>query len=190
MTAYKWTIGDHPIHGSGTYDLSGTWMEVTGDLVWCQNGFHASTRGWLPKRMGTDLWEVEIDGDVQERDGGELLARKERFVRRLTWDCKKMISFANACSERAKGYAAAATDRDARSADAAGYAARAARSAASDVAHVAAHAAAYAAYAAHVAWDTSRAAGDAQAAEANERRKQVEWIEEAIGEKLIHEHRR
>ena len=208
MRAYKWTIGNKPTHGSETHDQSGVWMEVVGPLVWCENGFHAARPACLPLGMGTELWEVELDGEILERNGGEVIGRRIRFVRKLDWNRLKVAGFALGCAKRCAEYAAAnillvAGDTAAiilvatYAATTAGTAAVKALNDGNDCRQYgdeegmgssyraceskAVHAATMAATSTAVAAEAESPGTGA----ANERRLQLEWIETTIGEKLL-----
>ena len=159
MKYYKWTADNKPICGIGKYELpkgkrKGKWMEVEGELVMCENGFHACTREQLPYFCGTELWEVELDGVLDKPDARKVCARRMRFVRKLNWSRKDMEDYAQNCADQATLCATVAARNAARAARNAAWAAT------------------------WTALDAAWAARDAA------RERQVKWIEERVGEKL------
>ena len=166
---YKWSADGKPIYGEGAYDWSGAWQpRIEGELVPCDIGFHVLTAFQLPFWCGTQLDLVEADLADAIDDYDTTVVRTWRHVRRLMWDEKRMVEYAQACVERVKksdAYAGTATYAQACAAlfGSAGIAALAAR-AATDAATVASYAAASA---------------------GAERDWQRRWIEKAIGEPLM-----
>jgi hypothetical protein len=91
-----------------TGGVPGEWVEVPTDAGTCRDGVHACKRRHLPYWIWEELWEVELEGDV-ERIGHKIRASRGRLVRRIeSWapDCAK--SFAVACARRAAHHAARA----------------------------------------------------------------------------------
>ena len=112
FTAVRWPRpeGDGP----------GAWLEATG-VEPCRRGLHACAREDLPYWLQEELWEVELDGDVQ-RVGHKLVARRGRLVRRIgAWDAGAARAFSLDCAGRAAGYAAAAPEVSGHAADATGF---------------------------------------------------------------------
>jgi hypothetical protein len=181
MKTYKWTAGDKPIYGQGTYDQAGAWQECEGALDLCRRGYHACTREQVPLWCGPELWEVELGG-YSMCAPDKVCARRLRFVRKLKWSCADMIEYAQWCAGRAKGAAnqAAAEEASAAASDAADYVVAATQTADAVAATRAA--------AQTAAWAATRAADAVAATQtaawAAERAAQLAWIEGRIGEKL------
>jgi len=104
---YKWTIESRPIYGLGKFDTTGTWQSVTGPLVMCKNGFHVCRRQDLPFLCGTCLWQVETRGEELEEeliendlDDNKLCFREIRFLRQLKWNREDMLEFFRWCMSR------------------------------------------------------------------------------------------
>jgi hypothetical protein len=175
MKYFKWLANSGPIYGTGTYDLSGAWQQVEGPLSVCFNGYHVCTAKQLPLWAGTELWEVEIQGD-RIGDEDKICAREIRFVRKLNWDREKMIRLAWCCafeaaSDAADGVAIARHARYAASI------ASHARNAAAAIARNARNAAA-------CANDRHAAAAAGYAAAAADNARVMSWIEAGCGESL------
>jgi hypothetical protein len=90
----------------------GAWVYATGPIALCVNGIHASTPRQLPHWLGTELWEIELGGDILE-DEAALVASQGRLLRRVdAWDESMRGRFAEMCLERAReladGYPAGA----------------------------------------------------------------------------------
>src|SRR5262249_3229698 len=80
FTSYAWPLpqGEEP----------GAWVEVE-TVEPCRRGVHACTRDDLPYWFQDELWEVELDGEVQ-RVGHKLAARRGRLVRRVdAWNAER-----------------------------------------------------------------------------------------------------
>ncbi|MFZ1996739.1 MAG: hypothetical protein WAU75_21675 [Solirubrobacteraceae bacterium] len=93
-------------------DQPGAWVHATGPIALCVNGIHAATPEQLPHWLGTELWEIELGGDILE-DEAALVASRARLVRRVrAWDELMRGRFAEMCLERAReladGYPAGA----------------------------------------------------------------------------------
>ncbi|MGC8512081.1 MAG: hypothetical protein ACP5P1_03445 [Acidimicrobiales bacterium] len=71
----------------------------------CANGFHACTISQLPYWIGSELWEVDLAGDIVDA-GVSLVASRARLVRLITgWDQAARIDFATDCAARAARFA-------------------------------------------------------------------------------------
>jgi hypothetical protein len=143
-------------------DGEADWLDA-GSVDPCRRGVHACATKDLPFWFQDELWEVELDGDVQ-RLGHKLAARRGRLVRRVdAWSPEAARAFSLACAERAAGYARASVEVSGHAADAA--------------------AAAEHGRAAATGFIASRAAelsGGVEAYEA-ERAAQVAWLTEHLG---------
>jgi hypothetical protein len=68
LSGFTWPVGD--------------WVVVEGDLVPSRRGVHACRHRDLAYWLDEELWEVELDGEVQELDR-LVVARAGRLVRRI-----------------------------------------------------------------------------------------------------------
>ena len=83
-------------------DGPGDWVKVDGPLKPCVNGIHACTTAHLPTWLGSELWSVELDGEILEVED-VVLASRARLLEPVTgWDRPTQIAFAEACWERAE----------------------------------------------------------------------------------------
>jgi hypothetical protein len=72
----------------------------------CSTGIHACGTSDLSYWLNSELWEVELDGDVI-RAGHKIVAPRGRLLRRIeTWDRHAMRRFCLDCQERVRAYAA------------------------------------------------------------------------------------
>jgi hypothetical protein len=104
FTGSRW-----PLPGA---DQPGAWVQATGSIGLCVNGIHASTPEQLPHWLGTELWEIELGGEILE-DEAALIASQGRLLRRVdAWDEAMRGRFAEMCLARAReladGYPAGA----------------------------------------------------------------------------------
>jgi hypothetical protein len=104
FTGWRWPLPDA--------DQPGEWVHADGPIALCVNGIHASTPDQLPHWLGTELWEIELGGDILE-DEAALVASEARLLRRVdAWDEAMRQRFAEMCLERAReladGYLAGA----------------------------------------------------------------------------------
>ena len=87
----------------------GPWLEVSGRLELCVNGLHACTVAQLAPWMTTELWVVELAGEIVERELA-LVASRARLVEPvLAWDEAARVRFAGHCAARARQFG---TDRE------------------------------------------------------------------------------
>ena len=85
----------------------GAWIETAGPLDPCRNGVHASEALDLPYWISTELWEVELEGELI-RGPQSIVARRGRLVRRIeAWNTTNAREFAAQCQSRAEAYVAA-----------------------------------------------------------------------------------
>ena len=94
-----------------------SWLE-SDRVELCVSGVHACRIRDLPYWLRTELWEVELDGDVVE---GErvVAARRGRLVRRVyAWIDGSARAFGASCAEEARRRAAASHDLEGYAADA------------------------------------------------------------------------
>jgi hypothetical protein len=99
-------------------DQPGEWLDA-GDVEPCRRGIHACRLDDLPYWFQDELWEIELEDDVQ-RIGHKLAARRGRLVRRIdAWDSESAHAFALACAERATALAVESPEVAGHAADAA-----------------------------------------------------------------------
>jgi hypothetical protein len=140
---------------------TGEWLE-SDRVELGLSGVHACRVADLPYWLRTELWEVELEGNVVE---GERLvaARRGRLVRRIeAWTDRAAMQFGRSCAEEARRRAAASPDLEEYAADAEGAAERSPR---------------FAAFA------TARLAElqDGSAGYQAERERQARWLAEELG---------
>lgn len=98
FTGWQWPLPEA--------DRPGDWVRAAGPIALCINGIHASTPEQLPHWLGTELWEIELAGDVLE-DEAALVASEARLVRRVdAWDEPMRRRFAEMCLRQAGELAA------------------------------------------------------------------------------------
>ena len=109
MSLYKFLLADRVGPFSGVrWPAPGEWLEASEALEECRNGVHACGAHDLPYWLGEELWEIELDGDVQS-GSYKLLARRGRLHERVeAWNEDSRQAFGKACVRRAIEYAAAA----------------------------------------------------------------------------------
>ena len=73
FTANTWPL---PRHGQ-----PGAWVEAS-SVRPCREGIHACTAGDLAYWINEELWEIELDGEIQEAHR-KVVARRGRIVRRI-----------------------------------------------------------------------------------------------------------
>ena len=83
-----------------TDDGPGEWLEVKGDLRFCQRGLHGCRLADLLEWFGPAIFVMEFDGEVTVGDD-KVLGRKARLVRRTPWNDSTSGLFAADCAERA-----------------------------------------------------------------------------------------
>ena len=111
MRAYKFLSADGlgvfsrfawPLPGAGP----GTWVES--DVETCRAGIHACRPVDLPYWLAPALYEVELDGPVDEQPM-KVVAPRGRLLRRIdAWDDASQHAFAQMCLARADELAAGA----------------------------------------------------------------------------------
>lgn len=83
----------------------GEWVHASGPIALCVNGIHAATAEQLPHWLGTDIWEIELGGNVV-REEAALVASQARLLRRVeAWDETTRRRFAEMCLHRARSIA-------------------------------------------------------------------------------------
>ena len=111
MIAYKFLCDGRIGPFSGVrWPPAGEWLQATAagpDAQTCVHRVHACRSADLPEWMDSELWRVELDGDVSV-DCGKLVADRGRLVARIElWDAALMAAFAEACALRARDAALA-----------------------------------------------------------------------------------
>jgi hypothetical protein len=87
----------------------GPWLEVGGPLLPCRSGLHACRHESLAYWLHDELWEVELDGEL-DRAEDLLVARRARLLRHLeAWASGVAARFLAASRAHAAGLAAVAT---------------------------------------------------------------------------------
>jgi hypothetical protein len=82
-------------------DGPGEWVAAEGELENCRNGIHACRASDLPRWIDDELWEIELDGPVQELPS-LVVAPRGRLTRRIdAWNDALALEFAAACAQRA-----------------------------------------------------------------------------------------
>ncbi len=102
MIAYKFLRDGQVGPFSGVaWPAVGEWLEAGGAQA-CIGRVHACRVEDLADWMDSELWRVELDGDVTV-DCGKLVADRGRLVERVeAWDAALMAEFAEACALRAR----------------------------------------------------------------------------------------
>jgi len=171
----RWPLPTKRLDGTWT---PGAWLEVEGKLKSCANGLHACRDEQVLDYLGSAMFELEYEGEVQDT-GDKCVGRKARLLRRFEgWNPRSQRLFASDCAERMLPLYEAAYPNDTRPRVAIDTARRyangeatlqelaAASDAAWDAASAAARAAAWDAAwdaARDAAWDAARAAARAAA---------------------------
>jgi hypothetical protein len=80
----------------------GAWVEVEGPLEPGRNGIHACRPQDLTDWIDDELWAVELDGELEEREA-TVVARRGRLLRRVeAWTPDAARAFAEACLWRTR----------------------------------------------------------------------------------------
>lgn len=170
FSAFAW-----PLPAAGR---AGRWVRASTEAGVCFDGVHACEERHLPRWIWEELWQVELDGEVEAR-GHKLRAPRGRLLQRVdAWSMQSARGFARACAGRARVHAAAAPAADAEIAAmmAADGDARASAAEASDDPYVAAHGGAVSAY---ISAMTALRVGGRERHEA-ERDWQADWLADAL----------
>lgn len=100
---FRWPL---PVEGA-----VGDWVDAGGDLEDCRSGVHACTPRQLLDWIDDELWDIELDGVIIERDA-MIVAQRGRLLARITaWNDRTAQDFADACAWRARGFALRALRR-------------------------------------------------------------------------------
>jgi hypothetical protein len=80
----------------------GVWVHAPRDLAACKRGIHACRPSDLPWWLADELWEIELDGDVQV-DGHKIIAPAGRLRSQIEgWTRACAQEYADACAWRAQ----------------------------------------------------------------------------------------
>jgi hypothetical protein len=78
----------------------------------CMRGIHACRTRDLPYWLTQELWEIELEGQVQQ-ERRKLVADRGRLIQRVeAWNGVSAVSFAEDCASRAKEMAERANGDD------------------------------------------------------------------------------
>lgn len=119
MIAYKFLRAGRIGPFSGfRWPEPGRWVRVAGTVVECRRGIHACRVRDLPWWLGEELWEIELEGDVQP-DEHKLIAQAGSLQSRIeAWTPARAIEYGEVCAWRTRDRAVQALER-ARHAEAA-----------------------------------------------------------------------
>jgi hypothetical protein len=88
----------------------GPWVEAAATPELCSRGVHACRRETLARWLAAELWQVELEGEVDER-GSVLVAGRGRLVGRVEgWGDEVASELMRNCVRRAQELAAAHCD--------------------------------------------------------------------------------
>ena len=112
MIAYKFLRSGRVGPFSGfPWPEPGVWVRASRDLAACRRGVHACRSGDLPWWLSDELWEVELDGQVQA-DEHKVIAPAGRLQSRIEeWTPACAQEYADACAWRAQERAVEALTR-------------------------------------------------------------------------------
>jgi hypothetical protein len=97
FTGWRWPLPEA--------ERPGEWVRTDGPIVLCVNGIHAASPEQLPHWLGTEIWEIELGGQVV-REEAALVASQARLVRKLdAWNETMRRRFAEMCLGRARAIA-------------------------------------------------------------------------------------
>ena len=92
FTGWRWPLPDA--------ERPGEWVCADGPIGLCVNGIHAANPEQLPHWLGTEIWEIELGGDVV-REEAALVASQARLLRKLdAWDEAMRRRFVEMCLRR------------------------------------------------------------------------------------------
>ena len=105
MKAYKFFRPGRLAPFTGYVWPEQTWVEAVGPLETCRSGIHACRLYQLAYWLADELWEVELEGEIEPVEL-QLLARRGRLVRLVAeWDDSARRDFAAECVRRTATYA-------------------------------------------------------------------------------------
>ena len=112
MIAYKFLrFGRVGPFSAFAWPEPGVWVHASRDLAACRRGVHACRPSDLPWWLSDELWEVELDGQVQA-DEHKVIAPAGRLRCRIEqWTSACAQEYADACAWRAQERAVEALTR-------------------------------------------------------------------------------
>jgi hypothetical protein len=112
MIAYKFLGADRSGPFSGfRWPEPGEWVRAGADTNPCRRGIHACRTRDLPWWLADELWEIELDGEIQF-DEHKIVAPAGRLRSRIDdWTPACSQQYAEACAWRARGRAVEALTR-------------------------------------------------------------------------------
>ena len=112
MIAYKFLRSGRAGPFTGfRWPAPGVWVHAEGDIAACRRGIHACRVRDLPWWLADELWEIELDGDVQV-DEHKILAPAGRLRSQVEgWTPACAQEYADACAWRAREPAVQALTR-------------------------------------------------------------------------------
>jgi hypothetical protein len=88
-----------------TAESAGDWVDAGEPLEDCRTGVHACARRQLLDWIDDELWEIELAGQIVERDA-MIVAQRGRLAARITaWDEGTATEFSHTCAWRARDFA-------------------------------------------------------------------------------------
>jgi hypothetical protein len=101
VNAYKFLDRDGVARFTGFRWPVDEWVDG-GRVDPCRSGVHACRVQDLPVWMGDELWEIELDGEIVERER-QVIARRGRLVRQVDgWTDELLDGFGELCAERTR----------------------------------------------------------------------------------------
>jgi hypothetical protein len=83
----------------------GDWVDAGERLEDCRTGIHACTPRQLLEWIDDELWEIELGGEIVERDA-MIVAQRGRLLARVTaWNPRTAQEYGDACAWRAREFA-------------------------------------------------------------------------------------
>jgi hypothetical protein len=112
VIAYKFLrTGRVGVFSGFRWPAPGHWVRAPGDVDACRLGIHACRVRDLPWWLAEELWEIELDGDVQP-DEHKVIARAGRLRSHIeAWTPGCATEYGEACAWRARGHAVQALRR-------------------------------------------------------------------------------
>lgn len=112
MKAYKFLMdGRLGLFSDFRWPPPGEWVDAAGPVMDCLSGVHAVRFEQLLDWIDTELWEIELDGAIVERND-MLVAERGRLLRRVeAWDDAAALALAETCALRAAAVAGEALRR-------------------------------------------------------------------------------
>ena len=112
MIAYKFLRSERVGPFSGfRWPAPGVWVHADGEVAACRRGVHACRTTDLPWWLADELWEIELDGQIQF-DEHKIRAPAGRLRSQVEgWTPSCAQKYAHACAWRAHGRAVQALTR-------------------------------------------------------------------------------